>query len=203
MDIELFEGQVHEAKLTEEQMACLASPARAEVYWNCSTRVPRSIAEIAQSIGHSAAGVTYHVNELVRVGLLLAVDERKRRSRVEKLYVLAARKGFVAEPVGTSPQYDRLLLDGFNALLKLMSREREMYQAVQLADPSFPAVSAWRRQSIQLEPERIQAFNAKIIQLMRDFAAEKADEAGIRITYSYFCHPTLGESRKRLKQTKE
>lgn len=49
-----------------------------------------SVSDIAKEIGKSAQTVRYHVNALIELDLILVVDERKRRSRTENLYVRKA-----------------------------------------------------------------------------------------------------------------
>lgn len=198
----LFEGQVAEFELTLDQMKCLASSSRSEVYWNFTPDQPRSISEIAAEIGRSAAAVTYHVNELVRVGILIAVGERKRRSRTEKLYVLGARN-FVTKSIGFSPEYDALILEGYNALLRLMSRERDLYQQAFLDFAELRGLSTWRRQSVKVAPEKAKAFVEKIRLELREFASTPPDDDGVRVAFSFFAVPSLGETRQRLKKSRK
>ncbi|HLO99686.1 MAG TPA: helix-turn-helix domain-containing protein, partial [Fimbriimonas sp.] len=87
---ELFPGQVERIDLTIEQVRVLSSEIRNEVFYSYQKREPRSVAEVANGLGKSAQTVHYHTNELADAGLLIAVEERKVRSRTEKLYVHAA-----------------------------------------------------------------------------------------------------------------
>jgi predicted ArsR family transcriptional regulator len=201
MDVMLFEGQVLEAKLTRDQLACLASASRAEVYWNFTPSEPQSISDIAKQIGRSAAAVTYHVNELVRVGILIAVSERKRRSRTEKLYVLQARN-FVTKSIGFSPEYDGLILDGYNALLRLMSRERDLYQKAFIEFEDLRGLSTWRRQSVKVSHDKAKEFMERIRLELREFAASPTEDDGVHVAFSFFAIPTLGETRPRLKKSR-
>lgn len=199
MDQELFPGQVPHATMTLEQVECLASASRAEVYWNCSPMVPRSIAEIAKNVQRSASATTYHVNELVRVGLLVAVAEQKKHARVEKLYVIAARRGFLTAGFTASPEYREKVFEGYAALLRLMLRERDSLSKAVDKRPELASVSTWRRYSVTTDYETAKKFQAETIERFREFARSPTNPDGVRIAYSFFMTPTLGETKTAKK----
>ncbi len=196
----LFPGQVPFATMSLDQVECLASASRAEVYWNCSPVVPRSIAEIARGVQRSASATTYHVNELVRVGLLIPVGEQRSGARTEKLYVIAARRGFLTKGFDAEPEYREKVLEGYAALLRLMLRERQSLTEATLTQPELGRLSTWRRYNVVVSPEVAEDFIRRMIETFREFAKEPPVEHGTRIAYSFFVTPTLGETKSARKK---
>ncbi|RYG27760.1 ArsR family transcriptional regulator, partial [bacterium] len=82
----IFPGQVERVDFTFEQVECLTSPVRSAVFWAFTSHTPQSVADVAKGLGKSAQTVHYHVNGLLEVGLLVAVDTRQRGARTETLY---------------------------------------------------------------------------------------------------------------------
>lgn len=196
MNEELFPGQTMTGEMNLEQLSCLASAARVEVFWSISGTIPRSIAEIAKMIGKSASGTTYHMIELLRVGLIVPAGERKRRSRTETLYVLAARKGFITNVAGGSEEYRQRSFEGYAGLLRLMLRERKELMRAFGEDPSLQRFSTWRRWTIKVNAERAQAFHEEMIGKFRELAFSEPDPDGLTVAISFFMNPTLLETRK-------
>ncbi len=196
MDHELFPGQVMVADMSMEQLECLASAARVEVFWNFSGTIPRSIAEVAATIGKSASGTTYHVIELVRVGLLIPAGERKKRSRTETLYVHGSRKGFITKGAQATEEYRTLALEGYAGILRLMLRERTELSRAFGIDAEFERYSTVRRWTAKVSAERAEAFRTEMIDRFREFAFAPPEESGKLVAISFFMTPTLAETRK-------
>src|SRR4051812_28092657 len=76
--------------LNADQLACLASPVRNEVFMQLRTIGKASVGDIAKVLGKSPEAVHYHVKALVAAGL---AREAFRRPGVKK-------PEFVYEPVG-------------------------------------------------------------------------------------------------------
>ncbi|MBX3120547.1 MAG: helix-turn-helix transcriptional regulator [Fimbriimonadaceae bacterium] len=203
MDSELFPGQVVLADMNLDQLACLASAARVEVFWNVSDTIPRSIAEIAAMIGKSASGTTYHIIELVRVGLVIPAGERKKRSRTETLYVLGSRKGFLTKVAGGTEEFRKRALEGYAGLLRLMLRERTELTKAYGTDPTLQRFASARRWTIKLSPERAEAFREKMVAQFRELAYSEPDEDGRMVALSFIMTPTLVETRKINKEAQK
>jgi DNA-binding Lrp family transcriptional regulator len=75
--------------LTSEQLECLASPVRSEVYMAFRARSQVSVAEVADAMGRSPESVHYHVRALARSGLLLKTGQRPSRRKPEALFSAA------------------------------------------------------------------------------------------------------------------
>src|SRR5687768_326150 len=113
------DAQAETLIFTLEQAELLASAQKAEVFWSFSPNEPRSIHQVAEAVGKSASATTYHVHELENAGMLIAVGERKKRSRMEKLYLHAARSFFGAGPTA-SKEYREKAVEAFAAMARLM-----------------------------------------------------------------------------------
>jgi hypothetical protein len=186
-----------------EQVECLASPQRAEVYWCFEAVTPKSIAEIAAETGSSASATTYHVNYLCKVNLLKPAGERKKRSRTEILYVLTSPTGFQSHGSSAPEEYRQRVLEGFAAIIRMMLREREELNKVYNVAPEMGAFSTVRRFIYRISPERAIAFKESITQQFRELNAEPPDPDGVKVAYSFFMNPVLSESKKILAEHKK
>jgi hypothetical protein len=196
-----FPGQVERIDFNLEQLQALASPVRSEVFWTFTRDHPQSVAEVARAIGKSAQTVHYHVNGLVEVGLLIAVDERKRGARMEKLYVFAARMLFSRGP-GAPIEHFKPIVKGFQAITRTMGREFESLCDVYVDHPELGPYGVIRRVSARVNLDRAAAINRRLNALADEIMAMEADEDGIRININILMTPTLGESRQILKDAK-
>lgn len=196
-----FAQQVARIDFTMEQVQCLASVARSEVFWSVSIIKPASIAEIAAALDRPANTTTYHVNELVKAGLLIAVGERMSKTRREKLYLKAARAFFY---IGSRApkEYRRYYVNGFLNLVRAMGREMEAVHEVYDTEPDLTDFAAMRRFSFKISREKSLEFKKEVAAVIRKFAEAEEDE-GVRINTVFYMSPTLAESRSRLKKKKK
>lgn len=194
--------QVEKHIFTLEQAELLASAQKAEVFWSFSPTEPRSINQIAGALGKSASATTYHVHELEEAGMLIVAGERKKRSRMEKLYVHAARSFFGEGPTA-SKEYREKSVEAFAAMARLMVRERQMANETFDFDIGLSRFMAFGRFSQTVRAERAEEFGRKVLNLIREFAAEAHDEDGTRVSIVFNMTATLGESRKRLEELKK
>lgn len=189
-----FEGQQERAHFDLAQVESLASPVRGEVFWSFNADHPASVAEVAAGLGKSAQTVHYHVNELVRIGLLMAVGTRRQGARTEKLFVHSARV-FVSRGATAPREYRNHALRGFQAITRTMAREQEAIQRVIDVDPSIAAFGLYWRETVRLTPEKAREINRRMRQVIDEIALEDVGEEGTRVTVSYYMAPTLPESR--------
>ena len=196
------DAQVETLIFTLEQAELLASAQKAEVFWSFSPSEPRSINQIAKALGKSASATTYHVHELENAGILIPVGERKRRSRMEKLYLHAARSFFGAGPTA-SKEYREKSVEAFAAMARLMARERQMVNETFDFNIELSRFMAFGRFSQTVKPERAEEFANRVLTLLREFSQEPTDENGTRISLVFNMTPTLGESRRFLARAKK
>ena len=197
-----YPDQVETLIFTLEQAELLASAQKAEVFWSFSPKEARSINQIAKALGKSASATTYHVHELENAGMLIVAGERKKRSRMEKLYVHAA-KSFYGQGHSASEEYREKAVAAFGAMARLMVRERQVVNETFDFDIGLSRYMAFGRFSQTVRPERAEEFAQKVLKLIRDFTSEAPDEDGARISIVFNMSPTAGESRKRLEELKK
>lgn len=169
--------------------------ARSEVFWSFSPHEPMSTADVARALGKAPSAVRYHVNELVRVRLIIAVEQRKRRSRIEDAYVHAARQSYTAY-LPLSEEYIRQLNRGFNAMLRAYGKERSaaIRLANRTADPDAIALHLF--ENIRLTKEARFALRKRLIDLMEEVSAMD-DPEGVRYSVCVYQTLALGESLRR------
>jgi DNA-binding transcriptional ArsR family regulator len=194
-----FNEQVEKVVLSLEQAECLTSAVRSEVFWAFSPRNPMSVAEVARALGKSAQTLHYHANELVRVGLLVAVDKRQSRSRTELLYV---HKGCGTVDQGSkgSAEHNAMRAKSFRFTAKRIVDETDaMYEAV-AQDPSRFVHNTFYRGNFYLTPEQAARLHEFMGNFITELGREQATEGGIRTHVMLYARPTVGQSREWLEE---
>ena len=78
--------------LNPEQLACLASPIRNDVFNNLRSLKRGSVSDVASALGKSPETIHYHVRALEKVGLIEVVAKRRTERRPEAIYASAAER---------------------------------------------------------------------------------------------------------------
>lgn len=197
-DRALFPGQLEQLTYNHEQLLALTSVARTSVLWGFNENKPLSVAEVASLIGKSPQSVHAHVNKLVEVGLLIAVETRKKRSRTEKAYVYAARELFTPQPPFS--RESRLALSArFTSLMRQLVREMTLAQQVMEEDPSFQAFTFSRFYNVMVSEEEAWAIR-RFFQETLLGASRMTKGEGARVTLSCLMVPAVGESEARYRE---
>jgi predicted transcriptional regulator len=194
----LFPGQREQLTYNDEQLQALTSVARTTVLWGFNENKPLSVAEVAQLIGKSPQSVHAHVNKLVEVGLLVAVETRKKRSRSEKAYVYAARELYTPNPPYTSTCREALSAR-FAALMRHLVREMSLAQRVMEHDPSYQAYTFARFYNVIVSEEEAQALR-RFFQETLLGASRMTKGEGARVTLACMMLPAVGESTTRFRE---
>lgn len=197
-DRTLFPGQLEQLTYNHEQLLALTSVARTTVLWGFNENKPLSVAEVAQLIGKSAQSVHAHTNKLVEVGLLIAVETRKKRSRSEKAYVYAARELYTPNPPYTSESRE-LLSARFAALMRNLVREMSLAQTVMEQDPTFQAYTFSRFYNVMVTEEEAWALR-RFFQETLLGASRMTKGEGARVTLACMMLPAAGESATRFRE---
>lgn len=175
------------------QVTAIASVARSEVFRAFNAREPLSAAEIAAAIGKSAQTVRYHINELLKVDLIIAVETRKRRSRIEEAYVHKALESYSIRPP-YPPGYAEQLIRGFQAILRNMGRERSAMIRLHEVDPELRDFGAYRYSTVRMTQQTAAKTKARLLATLAEIA--QIDEPdGQRVNVSVYMSTTLGASR--------
>ncbi|MEQ1822865.1 MAG: winged helix-turn-helix domain-containing protein [Fimbriimonadaceae bacterium] len=194
----LFPGQAEQLTYTLEQLLATTSVARTTVLWGFNEYTPLSVAEVAKVIGKSPQSVHAHVKKLVEVGLLIAVETRKKRSRIEKAYVYAARELF-APSQPCPPEFLGPMNARFANFMRNAAREMELARHVMQHDPSFGGFALMRYTNIMVTEEDARALRAFVISCIKKASDMHAGE-GRRITLSFSMLPAVGESLQRYRE---
>lgn len=80
-----------------DQLRVLRSPLRQEIVDLLVGGGPRSVAELAETLGRPADGLYYHVRRLQRVGLLVSLSRSRAGRRTGEVVDVAARPVALAE----------------------------------------------------------------------------------------------------------
>jgi DNA-binding transcriptional ArsR family regulator len=186
-----FPGQVEVLHLELEHVRALASPVRSLVFWTFSDRVPKSISDVAREVGRSPQSVRYHVNSLHDLGLILAVDTRKRRSRTEELYV---QKGLSTydRPPPVTPLYNRYRTRGFKLESRKMAKEMAYYYGYVEHNPGFIQRTLWHKGHLRLHPDDVKILREEIIEAFQRAERKQVPlDQGIEVNVINYIRPTM------------
>lgn len=175
------------------QVTAIASATRSEVFWAFNQVEPLSVKQVAQGIKKSPATVRFHVNELLNVGLLLAVEYRKQRSRTEEAYVQAAME-FRTQLPPITPEYRELINKGFDSILRQMSRERSALIRLEGLDSDLNRYLAYRRHTIRVKPETAAKVKQSLLEVCEEIR-NCDDNSGVRVHVAVYMSATLGETK--------
>jgi biotin operon repressor len=174
-------------------VTAIASASRSEVFWSFSSEEPLSVKEVASRLGKSAGSVNYHVLELVRVGLLIPVAERKRVARTEKLYVHVAR-GLFGQREPVSEEYRREGLRGFASILRIFVRERTALLHALAHAPQLNDFQMFAVHTVRLRPEDAVRLRSELAEVIRRYEG-RDDTDGGKIRLCAMIVPEMGEIR--------
>jgi predicted transcriptional regulator len=197
-----FPGQVEYLELNEKQVAALASVACDEVYSALSSIEARSVREVAEEIGKSPASVGEQLAKLVKVGLVIQVGTRKRRSRTEATYAQTALVDRVRVPERPS-KIVQVYFKRFQAQMRQLVKQFDAAQKALLRDRSFVAFFMSHSRIAHLSPVDSLVVKQKVRELIQlvnelDESDPEVRRAGghVRTTLAVQLLPTVHESKK-------
>jgi len=196
-----FPGQIESIVMSLEQVTCLASADRNEVYWSFSPRNPMTVAEIAKLIGKSPQTIHHHVNNLIKNDFLMSVGTRKKRSRQEALYVWKFVK-ISSQRAGASPEYLQQIVDMFNSVARNMSREFEKMHNLFPDNPHLADLNSFYTYHLSFDPQQMnevrEVFRKTIARLAE---ISENSESGNRYHIVTFAYPTSPSQNKMIEAT--
>lgn len=191
----LWPGQVELIEFNLEQARAIASSSRSMVFWTYNSRTPLSVAEVGKIIGKSAQSVRYHTNELLKVGLLVVAETRRRHARTEEAYVRAAVKLVTLGPP-VSPEYDMERRRGFQSMWRRFDRDRAAAFQLEDIDKKYRLPHHFWIETARLSPEDLRQFRIEATELVEKFAARDRED-GIRASLVTLSTPAFNESAQR------
>ncbi|MBX3118566.1 MAG: helix-turn-helix transcriptional regulator [Fimbriimonadaceae bacterium] len=190
-----FPGQADRMVFSLDQVKALASPGTNEIFWAFSARTPRSVREIAASLGKRAPAVHYHIATLLDLNLILAVEERKRYARMETLYVRAGVT--CVDSVQTAgPEYLSYRVKSFAATMRELTRQTELLYELAPNKPDVWDFEHYWRTVALLTPEQADHYKDRINQIVQEIAALPLNPEGVRVNIAVVMRPTIDQTRK-------
>lgn len=193
-----WQGQVPILYFDLAQVTAIASATRSEVFWAFNAVDPLSVKQVGESLKKSPATVRFHVNELLNVGLLMAVEYRKQRSRTEEAYVHSGME-FRTQLPPITPEYRELINKGFDSILRQMSRERSALIRLEGLDSDLNRYLAYRRHTIRVSPETAALVKRKLIELSEEIRNYE-DREGVQVHVAVYMSAILGETKELAAQ---
>jgi len=165
-------GAGRPVQLTAAQLASLASDPRRAIVETLANGEPRSLRELAQGLGRSAAATHRHLAILKDEGLIADAGARPSRRRPERLYRLVATS-LSSETASRSAEGRAALAQAGRKIAAASGRDF----ARLAADPVVPLVGADRRAVVRRTRLRLSAaglarLNAAIDALFDDARSE-------------------------------
>lgn len=105
-----------------DQMNALVSPARVEIVSALEQMEQASVREIADRIGRRPSSLYYHLEMLLKSGLLQEVDTRHSAGRPEVIYALVARR-LVLRGDPSKPGTIEAVIHATSSVLRMCDRE--------------------------------------------------------------------------------
>jgi hypothetical protein len=162
------------------QVRALRTPARYRVLSGFQELGPCAVKDVAARVGRPAASLYYHVEGLVRAGLLRPAGRRRAARRDEALFAATARE-IVLDPGQRTPGFIAALSSAYRAVLRAC--ERSLGRALRAERGG----AGRRRHAMVLEtqarlaPEDLERVRAKLAALHR-FAAARERRDAHRVT---------------------
>ncbi|MBS1713064.1 MAG: helix-turn-helix transcriptional regulator [Armatimonadetes bacterium] len=197
-DTPQWEGQVDVLYFDQDQITAIASAVRSEIFWTFTWDEPMSARDIASAVGKSAQTVRYHINELVRVGLLLPVEHRKRRSRLEEAYVQAGISNLTL-PRPVPPEYQEQMNRGFDSMMRAVSKERALAGAVLNDGPELRPFARFIKSVVRLDASNAEKAQAILSEALRQIEGLEQPD-GTRTNVWVYMSPSIGECRRVLNK---
>ncbi|MBX3119055.1 MAG: helix-turn-helix transcriptional regulator [Fimbriimonadaceae bacterium] len=177
-----------------DQVKVLASAVRNRVYWSFTAEEPISASDVSRDLGKSAQTIHYHVNELLRVGLIIPVSTRKRHARLEKLFV---RTGVQVRDMGEdgTPEYNFYRQKAFAAMMRTITRESAMMYELMEHEKSVHDFSAYLRVVKRLSRSQADSFRKRMADLLIEISQSKASPEEPQVHVVMCMRPSTAQSR--------
>ena len=177
---------------TPEQVEALAGKMRMRILKAAAE--PRSVREIAASLGVPTTRLYYHVNLLENAGFLDVVETRKSGARLEKIYQVAAQS-FGAGP-DLAQNVDNIddAAAALTGLVMDVTRvEAEAAVAHRLSGGSLEADLG--RTEGRLSPGQVIEISERIATILKEVVVAESDDPSARMySFTYLLLPTeLGD----------
>jgi len=158
-----------------EQLKALRTPIRHRVLNTVVERGRCTVGQIAESLEWKAESLYYHVNALVKVGLLRPVEQIKGRFRSETLFEAVAPK-IVLDRDNRSSGYLAAVRDVYRAALRAAERDLENALAAERKGKGPRRNAMLRQFNVRLSAADLKRLESMLDQIS-DFLAEHEHSA--------------------------
>ena len=176
------------------QVTALSNPVRSRILRHASR--PITVAELAERLRVPQTRLYYHVNLLLKEGLLTQVDQRKSGARIERIYQRTAATFKLGAGLSDEIGDHRKMAVATAALLFDPARadtEVVVEQVLAGANPS----GELGRTVVRLTEHDVERFRARIQSLMADLVDASSDETGDSYSFTVAFVPADGPVEAR------
>jgi DNA-binding transcriptional ArsR family regulator len=173
--------------LSAEQLACLASPARNEVFSQLRTAGKASIGDLAKAIGKKPEAVHYHVRALVAAGLATEAFRRPGTKKPESVYEPLGKELRLPK-ASQGPEVAALMRKAVAAGFRQTARGYLAASKAAENDSDCKRLMHVIRLNARLSPRDAKEFLRRIEAVVR-FADEHRKEEGIKLVWSSVTYP--------------
>jgi DNA-binding transcriptional ArsR family regulator len=135
---------------------------------------PKTALQAARSIGMRPPTMYHHVTQLTQVGLLILVEERRKRGTVEKYLQTPARQMTGAATLGDVDQTVDLIRDTFDGCLAEI-------QATLAENPETRPPISIIHLAVAVSPDRLEDFLARFQESANDFGGPDETELNLMV----------------------
>ena len=169
-----------EVVLSEQQLSCLSSPVRVEVFESLNSQGQASARELSELTGMSTQTIHFHLNELLAVNLVEILERRPAKKRPESIFRPTARSYCLPEIKG-KPDLEKAVSKSISATLRRVLRGFGAHAH----DPNNAQIL--RTVVCLSEADRVE-FEG-MIQAALTFAKERRDAAAVPRAITMLMHP--------------
>lgn len=177
--------------LSLDQVRCLGSAVRNEIYQRFRALQPASVADVAESLGKSVELVHYHARELLKNELIAEVEKRPSGRRPESVYRATHR---VVELPKSGEGAGAAVRDMVVGSLKLTARQYEKASIAAEEDPEVARSMHVIRAIVRLSDADMSKFLG-MIEEVATFLKENQSPEGKSVTWSSAVYPNLSSKR--------
>lgn len=158
--------------------------------------------QLADQFGEEPAKTSYHVKQLLKVGLVELVFTRETQNGIVEKYYRAIAREFQTDPyLARQPEGRNQLEAGFMRTLNKTQSDflrsyRNDLERQQADGPAVPIRTSFDFQTIHTSPERMAKFLEKLQKLSEEFL-EEAVPGDQEYTFHYLLFPVEAEEEER------
>jgi DNA-binding transcriptional ArsR family regulator len=177
-----------------KQLKALSHASRVKILSSLAEK-PMTAKQLADLFGEEPAKTSYHVKQLLKVGLVELKFTRETQNGIVEKYYQAIAKEFATDPyLARRPEGRSQLETGF---LRELNRSQSAFVQAYRADlertaeqPDAPQLTAHGFHRLAISAEQLPAFQAELGALLKKYESEEGPFA-----FHYLAYPTTDETQ--------